>query len=96
MCKYLLDLIGFNSDEPVVDYEDSKMKLSITNIFFQNLTQKGPISSKYFFKKIQNFLQQIHESQRRISHSVNQNSILGFILKGKRAMRNRKSTLAIF
>ena len=37
MCKYLLDLIGFNCDEPLVDYKDSKLKLSITNIF-SNLT----------------------------------------------------------
>ena len=29
MCKYLLDLIEFNSDEPLVDYEESKLKLSM-------------------------------------------------------------------
>ena len=30
MCKYLLDLIGFNAAKPLMDYEDCKSKLNIT------------------------------------------------------------------
>ena len=46
MCKYLLDLIGINLDEPLVGYEDSKLKLSIT-IIFQNLTLPWDEKEKY-------------------------------------------------
>ena len=48
MCKYLLDLIGINLDEPLVGYEDSKLKLSIT-IIFQNLTLPWDEKERYWF-----------------------------------------------
>ena len=48
MYKYLLDLIGSNSNEPLVDYEDRKLKLSYMNIF-QNL---APISLTFLLNKV--------------------------------------------